>query len=67
MGSLKDLFMEIGDEDIRGDEDAVEVYADSVKQALDLASRDLGVDVTMLDYEILEKGARGVFGIGRRP
>ncbi|MCU0846943.1 MAG: FapA family protein [Spirochaetes bacterium] len=67
MGSLKDLFMEIGDEDIRGDEDAVEVYADSVKQALDLASRDLGVDVTMLDYEILEKGARGLFGIGRQP
>lgn len=66
MGSIKDLFMNLDLSD-RGDENAVEVYADSVKHALELASRELGVDVSLLDYEVLEKGTSGFFGIGRLP
>lgn len=66
MATLKDIFMEIED-GTSIDEDAIEVYADSVRQALDLASEDIGVDVHMLDYEVLEKGTRGLFGFGRQP
>ncbi|MBN1531657.1 MAG: FapA family protein [Spirochaetes bacterium] len=66
MGSLKDLFMEIESEE-KSDDSVVEVFADSVKSALDLASRELSIDVSMLDYEILEKGTRGFLGIGRQP
>jgi len=68
MTALKDLFMEIeGQTEHDFDENSVEVYADSVKQALELASKDMGVDITMLDYEIIEKGTKGFFGIGRQP
>jgi len=66
MGSVKDLFLSL-EEDESVNDNAVEVYADSVKQALQLASDDLGVDITMLDYEILEKGVKGFFGFGRQP
>jgi len=67
MASLKDLFMEIEDDEDSNDDSAIEVYADSVKQALELSSEDLGIDITMLDYEILEKGSKGFFGMGRQP
>ncbi len=67
MANFKDLLLEIEEEPFESDEDAVEVFADSVKQALELASSELDVDVTRLDYEILEKGTRGLFGIGRQP
>ena len=67
MSKLKDLLLEINDEEDSADDSAVEVYADSVRQALELAAEELGVDVTMLDYDILEKGTKGLFGIGRQP
>lgn len=67
MTRLKDLFLEIEDQSPAHDENGVEVYADSIKQALELASAELNVDVSSLDYEILEKGTRGFFGIGRLP
>ena len=51
MTNLKDLFLEIKEDEV-ADDDGVEVYADSVKQALQLASEDLEVDISMLDYEI---------------
>jgi len=68
MTSLKDLFLEI-DESESGeiDTNSLEVYADSVKQALEIASRELGVDISHLDYEVVEKGTKGLFGIGRLP
>ena len=68
MSTLKDLFLEIEESD-QGDFDdsSIEVYADSVKQALEIASRELGVDVSYLDYEVVEKGTKGLFGIGRLP
>jgi hypothetical protein len=65
MAGLKDLLHAITDEE--GIEEEVEVYADSIRQALDLASKSLSVDVSQLDYEILEKGTNGFFGIGRTP
>jgi uncharacterized protein (DUF342 family) len=68
MASLKDLFLEIDDlESGEFDDNSVEVYADSVKQALEIASRELDVDISNLDYEVVEKGTRGIFGIGRLP
>jgi len=67
MSKLKDLFMEIGDAGDSSDGESVEVYADSIKQALELAAEDLGIDISMLDYTILEKGTGGFFGIGRNP
>lgn len=66
MADLKDIFMKI-QTDEEPEQDAVEVYADSVRQALNLASKELGIDVGYLDYRVLEKGARGFFGIGRLP
>jgi uncharacterized protein (DUF342 family) len=67
MTNLKDLFMEIDESDDYQDDNGVEVYADSVRQALELAAENLNIDITMLDYEILEKGTSGFLGIGRRP
>ncbi len=48
-------------------ENEIEVFADSVKQALELAAGELGVDISELDYQILEKGTSGFLGIGRQP
>ncbi|HOO71875.1 MAG TPA: FapA family protein [Spirochaetota bacterium] len=67
MSKLKDLFMDISEGEDHPDENAVEVFADSVRQALEMASRELSLDVTMLDYQILEKGTSGLFGMGRKP
>ncbi|HON16930.1 MAG TPA: FapA family protein [Spirochaetota bacterium] len=68
MPSLKDLFMEIDSAISEENSDnSLEVYADSVKQALELAAKELNVDISALDYEIVEKGTKGFFGIGRLP
>ncbi|MFH0974638.1 MAG: FapA family protein [Spirochaetota bacterium] len=68
MSNLKDFLKNINDgsENTSADNE-VEIFADSVKQALELASREFNVDISMLDYEILEKGTPGVLGIGRKP
>jgi len=47
--------------------DEVEVKADSLKQALELASDTMKTDIGNLDYEIIEKGSKGFAGIGRLP
>ena len=62
MANIKDLFMRMDVSDDRAAENAVEVYADSVAQALELAASELGIDVTLLDYQIIEKGTRGFHG-----
>ncbi len=68
MANLKDIFLELEDGDTSAyDDNSVEVFADSVKQALELASRELNIDVSNLDYEVVEKGTKGIFGIGRQP
>jgi uncharacterized protein (DUF342 family) len=65
MGNLKNMLQSISENEIA--EDEVEVYADSVRQALEIASRELGVEISVLDYDIIEKGTKGMFGIGRQP
>ncbi len=68
MASLKDLFLEIEDPDSGDfDDNSIEVYADSVKQALEIAANELGVEISNLDYEVVEKGTKGLFGMGRLP
>ncbi len=65
MADVKDIFIDF---DVSQEaSDAVEVYADSLSQALELASKELGIDITLLDYKILEKGTGGLLGIGRHP
>ncbi len=66
MSTLKDLLLDFDDSYDEGD-GSVEVFADSVRQALELAAQELNVDIYSLDYEILEKGTKGFFGIGRQP
>ncbi len=65
MGKLKDMLLALDGDEVR--EDEIEVLADSVRQALELASRELNTDISSLDYDILEKGTAGLFGIGRQP
>ncbi|MGC8964917.1 MAG: FapA family protein [Brevinematia bacterium] len=45
----------------------IEVVAFSIKDALDIASRELNTEVFNLDYEIIESGSNGFLGIGRKP
>ncbi len=45
----------------------VEVFADSLQQALEMAAHELQVDLSHLDYEIVEKGSKGIMGVGRLP
>ena len=64
MNKLKDLLTGIDDGTSESSSDnELEVFADSVKQALELASDELAIDLSNLDYEILEKGNSGFFGI----
>jgi len=68
MGSLKDIFLEIDNSESHEPHDnSIEVYADSVKQALEIAANEFNVNVSFLDYEVIEKGTKGLFGIGRLP
>ncbi len=66
MGTLKELLRGIEDEEESSGEE-VEVLADSVRQALEIASGALKLDVSALDYDIVQKGTRGFMGMGRRP
>ena len=66
MSKLKQLFSSFEEEE-KLLEDEVEVYADSVKQALKLAAEALNVDISSLEYEIAKKGSQGFFGMGRTP
>ena len=45
---------------------AISVQAESVPEALQKASIELGTPVRGLEYEILEKGAAGTLGVGRK-
>jgi uncharacterized protein len=68
MSKLKNFISSLGeeDEDISSSNE-IEIFADSLKQALELASNELNVEISMLDYSILEKGTSGFMGIGRNP
>ncbi|MDH5718356.1 MAG: FapA family protein [Spirochaetia bacterium] len=63
------LALDVEDESLESSEDfdEVEVYADSVEQALNIGAYELGVPISDLDYDIIEKGNSGIFGLGRLP
>lgn len=72
MSNLKSLLKSLEDEteepiESTAPADEIEVYADSVNQALEMSSKELGIEISMLEYEILEKGTKGILSIGRRP
>ncbi len=45
----------------------VNVSGETLEEALREASVELGIPVKRIEYEILEKGSRGVLGMGKRP
>ncbi len=45
----------------------VEVISYSVEEGLETASRKLNAGISDLEYEILERGSNGFFGIGKKP
>lgn len=48
-------------------ETEIEVYAFSIEEALQTAAEEMMTSIVNLHYEILEKGASGFFGIGKKP
>ncbi len=50
-----------------GENSSIEVIADSINEALELAADELSVEVNRLDYKILQRGTKGLFGLGRTP
>ena len=47
--------------------DRIEVLADSVQQALRIASQELKIPIEHLDYTILHRGKTGFLGFGKTP
>lgn len=45
----------------------VNVSGGSLEEALREASVELGLGIKKIEYEVLEKGSPGVFGVGKRP
>jgi uncharacterized protein (DUF342 family) len=45
----------------------VEVYAFTIEDALKKAAEALNTSIVNLEYEILERGSNGFFGIGKKP
>ena len=45
----------------------INVSGESLEDALKQASVELGVAIKKIDYEILEPGSKGVFGVGKKP
>ncbi len=50
-----------------GEKSFVNVSGESLEDALSQASIELGIPVRRIEYEVLERGARGVLGVGRKP
>ncbi|HOV40063.1 MAG TPA: Jag N-terminal domain-containing protein, partial [Spirochaetales bacterium] len=45
----------------------VQASGETLEDALNQASIELGVKIRDLEYEVLEKGSKGTFGLGRKP
>ncbi|TVQ23305.1 MAG: DUF342 domain-containing protein [Spirochaetaceae bacterium] len=50
-----------------GEKSFVNVSGESLEDALSQASIELGIPVRRIEYEVLERGTRGVLGVGRKP
>jgi uncharacterized protein len=46
---------------------AVNVSGDSLEDALHQASIELGLPLKKIEYEVIERGSRGMMGMGRKP
>lgn len=64
MQILKEMLRKLIEEDSSTGE--IEVQSDSLENALKEASQRLGVEVGKLDYEIIEYGSKGIFGVGKK-
>ncbi len=53
------------DED--SEQKSVTISADSLEEALEQASVELSLPVRRIEYEIVERGARGMLGVGKKP
>jgi hypothetical protein len=69
ISKLKKILNEMDNEEIQdsGEDNSIEVIADTVQEALDIASAELGIDVNHLDYTILQRGTKGFLGFGKTP
>ena len=45
----------------------IRIEAPSLEEALDSGAVQLGLPLQMLEYEVVTRGDRGVFGVGRKP
>jgi predicted RNA-binding protein Jag len=51
----------------RDQEKGVNVSGDTLEDALEQASIELGLPIKRIEYEVLERGSRGVMGVGKKP
>ncbi|MFW5683728.1 MAG: Jag N-terminal domain-containing protein, partial [Spirochaetota bacterium] len=51
----------------RDEEKGVNVSGDTLEDALEQASIELGLPIKRIEYEVLERGARGMMGVGKKP
>lgn len=61
----KDLMASVGTSTTEYSE--VEVYAFSIEEALKNAAEALKTSIVNLEYEIIERGQNGLFGLGKKP
>ncbi len=59
---IADLF-----ESLEEELNEIEVVANSVKEALEIAASEFNTEIYNLEYEILESGSSGFLGIGKKP
>ncbi len=74
MDRLKDLLDQDQEKDMVGvkervqpDFSEIEVFAYTVEEALKTAAEELNTSIVNLEYEILERGQGGLFGLGKKP
>ena len=69
MDRLKDLLGEDQEKDETpgGGEKEIEVYAYSAHEALKTAALALNENIVNLQYQVLERGAGGMMGFGKKP
>lgn len=64
LDELRNFMKKQAEEDKR--KKSVQVTGNSIDQALNQASIELGVPVKKIEYEILAKGTKGTFGMGKK-
>jgi uncharacterized protein (DUF342 family) len=49
------------------EEPGIVVHAESVEECLEIAGKKLNAPITELEYEVIERGSPGFFGLGKKP